>query len=577
MTEHLADESLAVANDNTLDLIPDNTTIADLPNELLEEIFMFNSLHNFQCLHNPGQTIRRTSQVCRRWRTIALNTPVIWAHIVDLESRSRWIEVVLDRARSVPLDLIFPSITRDLMDESWAPNMLRNSLSFEMIDLAANRAPQVWHSLWLLFDWELLEKCLRNARSFLLSGPSCNWSNFLSPLVISYLPRLKSLSLVTPDRESGFFGEGRRLTGGRPWNLRSLNLRKCNMFFDGLSLPYLEELTIHHLPEAQALSSVRWLRILENLPKLKRLELVDVTCTRLWNSQRDDENYSELRQVVQLPNLQSLRLLSPLSHCTSILENLVIPPSCTLDLSTYGFLSLRQEFYSLVNIIEQKFNTLEDATFGDTIRLSISPNTFVAHVFRDKDSYESTGFSFYLYMAWITAFDSDGVCINIDPFTVLSVMTAALIKPCASVTKLHIDLDVSDQPEERMRVLAEIFSHFTNLKHLHHVTPSTLRFLHNFLSQRTRMAVEDDSESEAEYSKFLPLMNTISFQDVNFASLDPSIPNFFKTLHDFVTSRLADQNVNPITCLIFESCRGMSKKEINEFANVGVQLNLDES
>lgn len=72
--------------------------------------------------------------------------------------------LVLDWARSVPLDLILPSITKDLMDERW--ECLKN-LSYEMINLMANRAPQVWHSLWLLFDRELLQKCFSNARSFL--------------------------------------------------------------------------------------------------------------------------------------------------------------------------------------------------------------------------------------------------------------------------------------------------------------------------------------------------------------------------------------------------------------------------
>lgn len=102
-----------------------------------------------------------------------------------------------------------------------------------MIDLMANRAPQVWHSLWLLFDRELLEKCFSNARSFLLAISSSGWSMFLSPLVISYLPKLECFSLVTP----GLFGYRGELTGGPPWKLRSLNLRMCNILFHGSSLP----------------------------------------------------------------------------------------------------------------------------------------------------------------------------------------------------------------------------------------------------------------------------------------------------------------------------------------------------
>ena len=48
------------ATGSSLDLIsvPD-ATIADLPNEPLERVFVFNSLHNFQHIYNPAQTIRR--------------------------------------------------------------------------------------------------------------------------------------------------------------------------------------------------------------------------------------------------------------------------------------------------------------------------------------------------------------------------------------------------------------------------------------------------------------------------------------------------------------------------------------
>jgi len=47
-----------------------------------------------------------------------------------------------------------------------------------------------------------------------------------------------------------------------------------------------------------------------------------------------------------------------------------MPPSCKLDLTTDRFSSLGEEFYFLVDIIEQKFNAAEDAPLGDTLRLS---------------------------------------------------------------------------------------------------------------------------------------------------------------------------------------------------------------
>jgi len=58
---------------------------------------------------------------------------------------------------------------------------------------------------------------------------------------------------------------------------------------------------VHHLPAAQALSPLTWLSILVNLPKLKRLEMVDVTGIRHWMTRGENEEFSHVHRVYSSP------------------------------------------------------------------------------------------------------------------------------------------------------------------------------------------------------------------------------------------------------------------------------------
>ena len=58
-----------------------------------------------QALH----VTRATSQVCRHWRNLMLNTPSLWAKSIDLNLifsgsfKIKWLEELLRRSRTAPL------------------------------------------------------------------------------------------------------------------------------------------------------------------------------------------------------------------------------------------------------------------------------------------------------------------------------------------------------------------------------------------------------------------------------------------------------------------------------------------
>lgn len=276
-------------------------------------------------------------------------------------------------------------------------------------------------------------------------------------------------------------------------------------------------------------------------------------------NQGGNEEFLHLRWIVQLPNLQRLCLALPLSHCVNILENLAMPSSCKLNLMTHGFSSLSEEFYCLVDIIEQKFNVGgEDTPFGNTVGLSISPSTFVVQAFSEKDDLGPYLPGFYLSVIWETA--SDGaVPPYIDPFTVLRGNPMSLSLICV--------LTSTSLPNRRIGFESSL--NFLAIS----ISISHLAFHFTIPPQLFRGSVPTQPHgSRKRFGSLLPLMNSISFLDVNFASsLHLSNPNLLKKLLDFVTIRLSDLNVSPIACMTFQDCRSMSKNRINRLANVGVR------
>ncbi|KAF8814660.1 hypothetical protein BYT27DRAFT_7249708 [Phlegmacium glaucopus] len=141
--------------------------------------------------------------------------------------------------------------------------------------------------------------------------------------------------------------------------------------------------------------------------KTLSFEMIDVFC---FNEELLQKCLRETRSILLSVSSSSwltfLRLVVILK--LRAFPSLVMPPSCKLDLATDGFSSLGEEFYSLVDIIKQKFNAAE----------RILPWAIYSCLARLVD------LSFSL--AWIKAFDGAR----------------------CSITTLHIDLDVAAGSKE---------------------------------------------------------------------------------------------------------------------------------
>ncbi|KAF4612772.1 hypothetical protein D9613_011890 [Agrocybe pediades] len=79
--------------------------IQAIPPELLQYVFLKNTELNIK--HDRLKTARYSSQVCRSWRSLLLESPRVWSRLLDLDylerSKDEWKEEVISRIGEAPI------------------------------------------------------------------------------------------------------------------------------------------------------------------------------------------------------------------------------------------------------------------------------------------------------------------------------------------------------------------------------------------------------------------------------------------------------------------------------------------
>jgi len=116
--------------------------ISRINDDILGLIFLHNTLHDDDFAElgfsNPNNvcliTARDTSQVCSRWRSAILNSPLLWANIIDLDhlnqQNDHWTIEVIERTKTCPLSVrghlgmrqrdYVSSFFMDLLSKHWS-------------------------------------------------------------------------------------------------------------------------------------------------------------------------------------------------------------------------------------------------------------------------------------------------------------------------------------------------------------------------------------------------------------------------------------------------------------------------
>ena len=304
--------------------LPGNSTnepaIHRLVDDILEDIFLLNAtLPDTELEH---ATTVASSQVCTRWRSIALNCHTIWSLIIDYRRHSlKWIETLLDRSNPSLLD--FGSRISSVYLEDGGQDVL-----------------------------DLVFKHIHRLRIFNLHVPASSWELVCSRFLQMPAPNLKFINVL--DDTAGHLTHP--LFGNHAPNLQVLGLHRCTIDFTSSVLTSLTELYVNLSEENARPTTLNWLNILGGIPSLRWVRLFRAISS-------GSPNDTDVFPFIHLDALDMLIVHGPFHECVTLVRHLIMPPRCGLDLwcnnAHLGFDQRR-----LWNVIEKKIDSwVKDAPY----------------------------------------------------------------------------------------------------------------------------------------------------------------------------------------------------------------------
>ncbi len=289
-------------------------TRSDSPIQLLHEDVLMQIIStnaNIFTEHHALTNTRYASQVCRSWRATTLNSPVLWARLIDFGSfynlkTTKWAEEVVRRSKDAPLWMIAEK-------KHWAP-LLRYTLG------PAEHLALIQHNFFMQTmhrHWERIQK---------LVLPTCILPHLSASMLLIYRPA-PLLDTFNIEREIDFERDKKL---GKKHNFVTLFSGNAPMLrhFTALShridqnAPWVHSLRTLEIGMAYDICEI--LTVLAATPNLEHL----LSATF--------EKAAQLvsRQMVSLPRLKVLELYLTYEEMAFALDHLSIPPECSINLET---------------------------------------------------------------------------------------------------------------------------------------------------------------------------------------------------------------------------------------------------
>jgi len=332
------------------------TSIDNLPLELLLHVFGYvvqDPLPRVRgdMVHSPLRAMLSITQVCRRWRRLALRNSSLWAGCVDLGRPVECIEEMLRRSRKRPLHLTFFT----------SPTNNRKPLA---PSTSTPRRPALDFIKTPSFD-EVSTRTVNGSLHATLPSNSCQDAfACFQPC----LPKLKTISLELEYASAVL--RGHRLFKGKGWLVQSLSLTRCAIRLEPSALPFLIDLRIASLSAKDSLGVKSWLDMCAGLPQLQVLQLVD--CFKRPTKAFQDTQDSK----VEMPKLGKLVISTPHhDNCLRFLDALDILPSCDLTLRT-TVTQKTPTYNSLLSFLSRRYSAPKKA-LGDDLYIAATERLFV--------------------------------------------------------------------------------------------------------------------------------------------------------------------------------------------------------
>ena len=260
-----------------------------LVDDILECIFLLNATTS----PTEHATTVASSQVCTRWRSIALNCHTIWGLIIDYPRHSlKWIETLLDRSNPSSLDFGSRINSVYLGDGPDGGERVLELVFNHIIRL------RTFNLQVPFFTWELVR-----SRFFQLPAPNIEFVH------VSFLGIAGHLTHPLFDNNAP--------------KLRKLGLLRCSVDFTSPVLTPLTELYVHTARRKNTVSVLDWLNILGGMPSLRWVTLVNAISSAPAN---------DVCPVIHLGALDMLSIDGPFHECVTLVNHLIMPPRCGLRL-----------------------------------------------------------------------------------------------------------------------------------------------------------------------------------------------------------------------------------------------------
>ena len=470
---------------------PNEPAIHKLVDDILEYIFLLNATPPDHELEAEHATTLASSQVCTRWRTIALNCYTIWSLIIDYHRHSlKWIETLL--VRSNPSSLDFGSRISSVYLEDGGQDVL-----------------------------ELVFNYIHRLRIFNLQVPVSTWELVCSRFLQLPAPNLEFVRVFFIDitGNSGLTLAHPLFDNHAP-NLQILGLHQCTIDFTSPVLTSLTELYVHLSEGNTRPTTLDWLNILGGMPSLQWMRLFHAISSGSLND-------SDIFPFIHLGALDMLSLDGPFHECVILVKHLITPPRCGLrlrcDHAQLGF-DQRQ----LWAIIEKKIDSWPTNASNRHLIATVRYDFVgIRNILEDNPAWGSKvreywkqQFPYLLDPVMIIKLHLSN---SEETFPLFLSMLALFERTFFDTTYLELRIN-HDGGAEVFLPLVDSFRGFLNLEKLYVVNESLLKLLFPFLQQGNPV--------------LFPALKSLYFYDVTFFFLQSSDALLFR-LVDFLQWRTA--------------------------------------
>jgi len=478
-----------------------------IPNEILGFIFLLNATSTKGKTDDPRRTTMATSQVCQRWRNVALSYPELWSRIMNFKKDPIPLLIeLLKRSDPVPID-----VGKDDQQVTLGTGDGRKILDILTASIQRIRT----------FNVEMLEPDLERLANMYIHYPA---------------PHLEFLGL------DGNGNLAQLLLHAHVPALRRLHLINCNIHnipFMTSNLRLFATLTELSIKDVINISTSTWVLIFLQTPSLRWLSI-------LFSIAPTGEIQSQ-RIKAPLPGLLMLSLAGRFNDCVSLIDHIVAPPLCSLRLECTE-VPVGRELDQALDITEQWTNQW-------SLRNVIARRLCVVAIVRSSLIVGNPN--------WFGALNTWGTCeaasvrskCHIDGTSMLSFhftwesseevssrfhRLVSSFRPIFSVAEpliLWVDDDMFSFHENSLAI-EEILPSFYNLQVLH-ITEESVVFI--------ILLLYNPELQEGSSNILLPSLKTLYFMDPRFGENDKCFDTLLSVVQQRRRIHSPIQNIN-IVC-----------------------------